>query len=155
MLLTSSQKKINMKWTCKRHTYERPGRQMHSFLTQFLVLMSACILAKLHPIIWSCISVWVFSYKAFQYSKTPFFRTLVYDGFYKRLLEILSKIVSLLVKLAIKCIKTLRKEKFQKQPVVILLKNGCSVRHMSYSICASLSVAKILEKHVQSSSCLA
>ena len=29
----------------------RPGRQMHSCRTQFLVLMSADILAKLHPII--------------------------------------------------------------------------------------------------------
>ena len=38
----------NMKWTCKRHTYELAGRQMHSFRTQFLVLMSAGILAKLH-----------------------------------------------------------------------------------------------------------
>ena len=41
----------NMKWTCKGHTYEHPGRQMYSFHTQFLVLMSAGILAKLHPII--------------------------------------------------------------------------------------------------------
>ena len=28
-----------MKWTCRGHTYERRGRQMHSFPTHFLVLM--------------------------------------------------------------------------------------------------------------------
>ena len=45
-------------------------------------------------------------------------------------IKILSKIVSLLVKLAIKCIPTSRKEKFNKHPVVILFKNGCSVRQL-------------------------
>ena len=40
-----------MKWTCKWHTYERPGRQMHSFPPHFLVLMPAGIVAKLQPII--------------------------------------------------------------------------------------------------------
>ena len=40
-----------MKWTWKGHIYERPGRQMHSFPTLFLVLMPAGIVAKLHPII--------------------------------------------------------------------------------------------------------
>ena len=111
---------------------------MFSFCTQFLVLMFASIVAKLHPIIWSCILLWVFSYKFLQYYKNTFFRTIVYDGFYKirllkilkQLLVILSKIASFHVKLAIKCIQTSRKEKFHKQPVVILFKNDCSVRHM-------------------------
>ena len=40
-----------MKWTCKGHTYGRPGRQMHSFPTHFLALVSVGIVAKLHPII--------------------------------------------------------------------------------------------------------
>ena len=61
-----------MKWTCKRHTYKRPGRQMHSFRTQLLVFMYAGILAKLHPIIWSCISLWVFSYQFLQYFEITF-----------------------------------------------------------------------------------
>ena len=52
----------------------------------------------------------------------------------------------------IKCIQTLRKEKFQKQSVVISLKNGCSVRHMFYTIFVPVSVANVLEKHVRSSS---
>ena len=147
-----------MKWTCNGNTYERPGRQMFSFCTQFLVLMFASIVAKLHPIIWSCILLWVFSYKFLQYYKNTFFRTIVYDGFYKirllkilkQLLVILSKIASFHVKLAIKCIQTSRKEKFHKQPGV----NDGSVRHMFRAIFVSLSVAKILEKHVRSSSYL-
>ena len=49
LLLTSSQKKTNMKWTCKGHTDEPPGRQMYSFPTHFLVLKPAVIVAKLHP----------------------------------------------------------------------------------------------------------
>ena len=40
-----------MKWTYKEHIYHRLGRQMHSFSTHFLVLMSAGTVAKLHPII--------------------------------------------------------------------------------------------------------
>ena len=151
-----------MKWTCNGNTYERPGRQMFSFCTQFLVLMFASIVAKLHPIIWSCILLWVFSYKFLQYYKNTFFRTIVYDGFYKirllkilkQLLVILSKIASFHVKLAIKCIQTSRKEKFHKQPVVILFKNDCSVRHMFCTIFVSLSVAKIFENPVWSSSYL-
>ena len=39
-----------MKWACKGHTYEHPGRQMHSFPMHFSVLMPAGIVAKLHPI---------------------------------------------------------------------------------------------------------
>ena len=151
-----------MKWTCKGHTYKRPECQMHSFRTQFLVLMSAGIVAKLHPINWSCIPLWVISYKFFQYFENTFFRTLVYDGFYKfkwerytkHLLGILSKLVSFHVKLAIKCIQTSRKEKFHEQPVVILFKNDCSVRHMFRTTFAFLSLAKILEKHVRSRSYL-
>ena len=46
------------------------------------------------------------------------------------------------------------KRKVHKQPVVILLKNNCSVRHMFCTILVSLSVAKILEKHIRSSSYL-
>ena len=56
------------------------------------------------------------------------------------------------VKLEIKCIQTSRKEKFPKQSVVILLKNGCSVRYMFCTILAPLSVAKGLEKHIRNSS---
>ena len=41
----------NMKWTCKSHTYEHPGRQMRSFRTQFLVSISEGMIDKLHPII--------------------------------------------------------------------------------------------------------
>ena len=51
-----------MKLTCKGHIYDVQDAQMHSFCGQFLVLMSAGILGKWHPIIWSCISLWVFSY---------------------------------------------------------------------------------------------
>ena len=51
LLLTTSQKKANMKWKCKGHTCERPVRQMHCFPTNFLVLMPTGIVAKLHPII--------------------------------------------------------------------------------------------------------
>ena len=40
---------------------------------------------------------------------------------------------------------------FVKTKVPILLKNGCSVKHMFYTIFAPLSVAKNLGKHVQSS----
>ena len=56
---------------------------MHSFRKQFLVFMSADIVAKLHPTIWSCIWLWVISFKFLQYFENTFFRTLVYDGFYK------------------------------------------------------------------------
>ena len=72
-----------MKWTCKWHTYERPGLQMHSFPTHFLVLMPAGIVAKLQPIIWSCISLLMFSYKFLQYFETHLFRTLVYNDLCK------------------------------------------------------------------------
>ena len=65
--------------------------------------------------------------------------------------QILSKIVYLPVKLAIKCIQTSRKEKLRKQPMVILC-NGCSARHMFCTIFVSSSGAKILEKQVRSSS---
>ena len=64
------------------------------------------------------------------------------------------KDIFLHVKLAIKWIQTSKKEKFHKQPVVILFKNDCSVRYMFCTIFASLSVAKILENHVESSSYL-
>ena len=42
--------------------------------------------------------------------------------------------VSLQVKLEIKCIQSSRREKFHKQPVVVLLKDVCSVKHILYSI---------------------
>ena len=67
------EKKTTLKWTYKKHTYERSGRQIHSFRTQFLVLMFARILPKLYPIICSCISLWVFSYKFLQYFENIFF----------------------------------------------------------------------------------
>ena len=38
--------------------------------------------------------------------------------------------------------------------MVILFKNGCSVRHMFSTVFVSISVAKIFEKHVRSSSYL-
>ena len=44
------------------------------------------------------------------------------------------------------------KKTFHKQPVVILFKNDCYVRHMSCTMFVSLSVTKILEKHIRSSS---
>ena len=47
---------------------------------------------------------------------------------------------------------SLRDENFYKQPKVILLKNGCFVRHTFCTIFASLSLAEVLEKHFQSSS---
>ena len=72
----------------------------------------------------------------------------------QHLLDILSKIVSLHVKLAIKCIQTSKKEKFHKQSAVIWFKKDCSVRHMFYKIVVSLSVTKILAKHIRSSSYL-
>ena len=64
------------------------------------------------------------------------------------------KDVSMHVKLEIKCIQTSRKEKFHKQSVVILLKNGCSVKHIFCTIFVPLSVAKVTGKHVRSSSYL-
>ena len=82
-LTPNFQKKTNIKWTCKRHTYERPGRQMHSFRKQFLVLMSAGILAKLHPITEVVFRCGCFLISSSNISKTPFFRTLVCDGFYE------------------------------------------------------------------------
>ena len=57
----------------------RPWRQMQNFRTQFLGLIATGILAKLHPIAWSC----MFSYKFLQYFKNTFFRTPVCDGFFK------------------------------------------------------------------------
>ena len=70
-----------MKWTCKRHTYERAGRQRHSFRKQFLVFKSARISAKLQPeVVFRC---GCFLISSSNISKTPFFRTLVYEGFYK------------------------------------------------------------------------
>ena len=45
-------------------------------------------------------------------------------------------------------------EKFRKQPVVVLLKNDCSIRHIFCSIIVPLFEAKILEKHFRSSSFL-
>ena len=52
-----------------------------------------------------------------------------------------------------KCIYILREENFHKQSVVILLKTGCSWRHI-LRIFVPLSVAKILKKHVRSISYL-
>ena len=104
---------------------------MHRFPTHILVLMPAGIVAKLHPI-------------------TPDY----YIRLLRQLLRILSKIVSLHVKLAIECIQTSTKEMFHKQPVVIWIKNDCRVRHKLCTIFVYLSVAKMLEEHVRSSSYL-
>ena len=72
-----------------------------------------------------------------QYFDNTYFRNLVYDGFFKfswerfhDLLEILLNIVSLHLKSETKYTQTSKKETFHKQSVVILLKYGCSVRHM-------------------------
>ena len=46
------------------------------------------------------------------------------------------------------------KRKFRIQSVVILLKNGCSVRHIFCTIFVPLFIAKVLEKHIGSSSYL-
>ena len=48
----------------------------------------------------------------------------------------------------------LEKRKVPQVSVLILRKNGCSVRHMFCSIFVPFSVAKVLEKHVESSSYL-
>ena len=48
----------------------------------------------------------------------------------------------------------LEKRKVSQVSVLILRKNGCSVRHMFCSIFVPFSVAKVLEKHVESSSYL-
>ena len=73
---------------------------------RFSVLMPAGIVAKLHPIIWSFILLWVFSYKFLQYFENTFFRTLVYNDFYwERFYSNYSRFfqrLSLHVKLAIK-----------------------------------------------------
>ena len=50
----------------------------------------------------------------------------------------------------IKCAQSSTKEKFHKQSVVILLKNGCSIRLTFCTIFVPLYV-KVLEKHVRSS----
>ena len=55
----------------------RPGRQMHNFHTQVLGVMSDDgILAKLHPIIRSYISEWVFSHNFLQYFENVFLEHL-------------------------------------------------------------------------------
>ena len=43
------------------------------------------------------------------------------------------------------------KRKVPLELVVILLKNGCSVRHMFCTIFVSFSLKKVLDKHVRSS----
>ena len=113
-------------------------------------------------IVWICISLWVFSYKFLQYFENTFFRRLVYYDFYtfnwqrfhSNYSRFFQRLYPLDVKLAIKCIQTSRKEKFRKQPVAILFKNDRSTRHMFCTIFVSLSVAKILENPVWSSSYL-
>ena len=60
--------------------------------------------------------------------------------------EIVLKILSLHVKLEIKCIQTSRKERFHLYLVVILLKNGSSIRHMFCKIFVPLFMTKALEK---------
>ena len=94
--------------------------------------------------------------------KISFFRSLAYDGLYKFNKEGLhsnflrfSLILSLDVKLEIKNIQSSRQKKFHKQPVVVLLKNFCSIRHMFCTIFIPLSVAKSFEKHVRSGSFIA
>ena len=47
--------------------------------------------------------------------------------------------------LAYKIRNQIRKERFHKQSAVILLKNGCSVRHMFCTTFIRFSVAKVLE----------
>ena len=84
---------------------------------------------------------------------TPdFSQTLATTDFTPETIPDFSKIVSFHVELATKCIQTSRKEKFHKQPLVILFKNDCSAIHMFCTIFASLSVARSLEKHFRSSS---
>ena len=104
----------------------------------------------------------MFSYKIPKYFENTFLENTCVQWLLKvplkkitsQLLEILSKIVFLHVKLAIMCIQSSKKETFHKQPVGFLFKNNCSVRHMFCTIFVSLSVAKILEKYVKSSSYL-
>ena len=85
--------------------------------------------------------------KFVQYFENTFFRLFVYDGFYKFNWERFHSNYSsftdstLHVKLAIKCILTSAKEKFDKQPVVNVFKNDCSVRRIFCTIFVSLSVS--------------
>ena len=130
---------------------------MHDFHMHVLDLIFAGILAKLPPVFWC----WCFFVSFSNILKTLFFRT---PGCTKASLSSIEKdskattrdsfkdCMSLHVKLEIKCIQILRKENFHKQSVIIWLKNGCSVRHMLCTIFVPLSVTKILEKHVRSSS---
>ena len=55
------------------------------------------------------------------------------------------KDLSLHVKLEIKCIHSSKKEKFRKQPVVVLTKNDCSVGHMFRTIFVLSSISKVLQ----------
>ena len=92
-------------------------------------------------------------------SKTSFLRTrwflkVQFRKIPHQLLESLLKIASWHLKSEIKCIQISRKKKFHKQSVVILLKNGCSFRHMFRTIFDPLFMTIVLEKHVWSSSCL-
>ena len=117
-----------MKWTCKRHAQDV---KCTTFVRNVLVL---CLRALQIT-------------SSSNISKTPVFWTQIHYQLFK----ILLKILSLHVNLQIKCVQTTKKENIHQQPVVILLKNGCSVRH---TFC-TISVAKILEKHARSSSYLA
>ena len=84
----------------------------------------------------------IFSSKFLQYFKNTFFRTLVYGDFLASSIEkdSLATTRDSFEDCILAC------KNFHKQSLVILFKNGCSVRHMFCVIFVPLSVAKILEK---------
>ena len=138
----------------QRANIYRPGRQMHSFPTHFLALIPLGIVAKFHPIISSCISLWVFSYKFLQY----------FNIFVEHLCTMTSvssiqkdstattpdsfKDCILTCKINNQVHKNFEKRKVPQAGSGNLFKNDCSARHMFCTIFVSLSVAKTLQKHV-------
>ena len=132
---------------------------MHNFCTQLLSLMSYLrgILAKLHPflneVVLRCCCFLVSSSNIF---KVPFLEHLctmatvsslekdfiaTIRDYYKNCI-FARKIIHQLHT------QTSRTEELRKKSVLILLKNGCSVRHMFFSVFAPLSVTKNVCKNV-------
>ena len=120
-----------------------PGRQMYDFHTQIsgLVVQSYQPYYTLLPeVVFRCE---YFLISSSNISKTYFFRTLAHDVFFRfnreeesiAIPEIHLKLVFLYVKLEIKDIQLWERKKFNKQSVVLLLKNGCYVRHDFCLIC--------------------
>ena len=107
---------------------------MQDARTQFLVLMPAGVSAKWRPITWFVIQCDYFLVSSSNISKVPFFRTLVYDGFFKFSCERsiattrdLLQYCILACKLRNQIYTNFEKRKFHKQSVAMLLKSNCSV----------------------------